>query len=181
MSIDKFVNHLIEREGGYVNNPKDKGGPTRYGITLAVARANGYKGEMIEFPISMAQLIYKKQYWLDPRFDKVFLQSPAIAEELLDTGVNCGISFAKPLLQRALNLMNNQGQAGFVDLDDDGVYGKMTLDALAIYLKKRGTVGEKTLLKVLNILQGGRYIEITERNPAQKEFFYGWITNRIEL
>ena len=53
-----------------------------------------------------------------------------MAEELLDTGVNCGTGFAKPLLQRALNLLNNQGKAGFPDLVIDGVYGSETLRAL---------------------------------------------------
>jgi lysozyme family protein len=39
-----------------------------------------------------------------------------VVEELLDTGVNCGTSFAKLLLQRALNLLNNQGKTGWSDL-----------------------------------------------------------------
>ena len=52
-----------------------------------------------------------------------------MAEELLDTGVNCGTGFAKPL-QRALNLLNNQGKAGYADLEVDGVYGSETLRAL---------------------------------------------------
>ena len=56
--------------------------------------------------------------------------SSAVAEELLDTGVNCGTGFAKPLLQRALNLLNNQGKAGYADLEVDGVYGSETLGAL---------------------------------------------------
>ena len=53
-----------------------------------------------------------------------------MADELLDTGVNCGTGFAKPLLQRALNLLNNQGKAGYADLEVDGVYGSETLRAL---------------------------------------------------
>jgi hypothetical protein len=41
-----LIDALIEREGGYVNNPADKGGATNFGITEAVARANGYAGPM---------------------------------------------------------------------------------------------------------------------------------------
>ena len=48
MDVDEQVDELIEREGGYVNHPADKGGPTRYGITEAVARAHGYAGAMAE-------------------------------------------------------------------------------------------------------------------------------------
>ncbi|CAM0816797.1 PG-binding-3 domain-containing protein [Acinetobacter baumannii] len=179
MNIEQYLDELIKREGGYVNNPADRGGATKFGITEAVARENGYKGNMKDLPLEFAKSIYKKQYWLEPRFDQVNALSPSVAEELLDTGVNCGPNFAKPLLQRALNLLNNQGRAGWPDLKVDGVYGSATLGALKTYLSKRGKDGEKVLVRVLNIMQGQRYIEICERNPKQEQFFYGWIANRI--
>ncbi|QHH99244.1 glycoside hydrolase family 108 protein [Acinetobacter dispersus] len=181
MNIEKYIADLIDREGGYSNNPADRGGPTNFGITEAVARQHGYKGRMQDLPRSTAETIYLKTYWLNPRFDRINNLCPAVAEELLDTGVNCGVSFAKPLLQRALNLLNNQGKGGFPDLDPDGVYGDATMSALKTYLSKRGQNGVTTLCKVLNILQGNRYIEICERNPSQEQFFYGWIANRITL
>lgn len=181
MNIETFLTELIKREGGYVNIPADRGGATKYGITESVARANGYKGNMKDLLESLAREIYRKQYWTQPRFDQVNLISPLVAEELLDTGVNCGVGFAKPTLQRALNLLNNQGKGGWSDLVVDGVYGPATLNALKIFLAKRGKDGEKTLLKVLNILQGNRYIEITERNPSQEQFFYGWISQRVAI
>lgn len=181
MNIDQYLEELIKREGGYVNNPVDRGGATKFGITEAVARANGYKGSMRELPLDVAKAIYKKQYWTAPRFDQVNAVSSAVAEELLDTGVNCGTGFAKPLLQRALNLFNNQGKAGWPDLSVDGIYGPATLSALKTYLAKRGKDGEKVLVRVLNIMQGQRYIEICERNPTQEQFFYGWINNRVVM
>ena len=49
-NVDALIDELIEREGGYVNHPADKGGPTRFGITEAVARAHGYRGAMAELP-----------------------------------------------------------------------------------------------------------------------------------
>ncbi|HCA5022547.1 glycoside hydrolase family 108 protein [Acinetobacter baumannii] len=179
MNIEQYLEELIKREGGYVNNPADRGGATKYGITQAVARENGWNGNMKDLPLEFAKSIYKKQYWLEPRFDQVNALSPSVAEELLDTGVNCGTGFAKPLLQRALNLLNNQGKAGWPDLKVDGVYGSATLGALKTYLSKRGKDGEKVLVRVLNIMQGQRYIEICERNKSQEQFFYGWIANRI--
>lgn len=181
MNIEQYLEELIKREGGYVNNPADRGGATKYGITEAVARTNGFKGNMKDLPLDVAKAIYKKQYWTAPRFDQVNILSSAVAEELLDTGVNCGINFAKPLLQRALNLLNNQGKAGYADLKVDGVYGSNTLGALKTYLAKRGKEGEKVLVRVLNIMQGQRYIEICERNKSQEQFFYGWIANRVVI
>lgn len=113
MNIEQYLEELIKREGGYENNPADRGGATKYDITEAVARANSFKGNMKDLPLEVAKEIYKKQYWTAPRFDQVNISSSAVAEELLDTGVNFGTGFAKPLLQRALNLLNNQGRAGW--------------------------------------------------------------------
>lgn len=45
----------------------------------------------------------------------------------------------------------------------------------SLTLAKRGKEEEKVLVRVLNIIQGQRYIEICERNPTQEQFFYGWI------
>lgn len=64
---------------------------------------------MKDLPIDVAKAIYRKQYWIEPRFDQVNSISLAVAEELLDTGVNCGINFAKPLLQRAVSFTPEAG------------------------------------------------------------------------
>ena len=69
--VDALIDGLIEREGGYVNHPADKGGPTCFGITEAVARAHGYAGAMRNLPRSEAAAIYRRLYWLRPRFDQV--------------------------------------------------------------------------------------------------------------
>ncbi|MBJ8436853.1 hypothetical protein I6M64_05900 [Acinetobacter lactucae] len=181
MNIDQYLESMIRREGGYVNHPSDHGHATKFGITEAVARSNGYQGDMQDLPLAVAKSIYKQQYWLEPQFDQINEISPAIAEELFDTAVNCGVSFAKPLLQRALNLLNKQGKEGWPNLAVDGQYGPLTLQALSSYLNRSHKEEEKVLVRILNIMQGQRYIEITENNPNYEEFFYGWILNRVTL
>jgi lysozyme family protein len=181
MNIDQYLDAIINREGGYVNHPSDHGLATKFGITEVVARSQGYQGDMRDLPLAVAKSIYKKQYWFEPQFDQINEISPAIAEELFDTGVNCGVNFAKPLLQRALNLLNKQGKDGWPNLTLDGQYGPLTFQALTTYLNKRHKDGEKVLLRVLNIMQGQHYIEITEKNPNYEDFFYGWILNRVSL
>ena len=180
MNIEQFLNELIRREGGYVNNPADRGGATKYGITEAVARQNGYKGHMKDLPESLARDIYCKQYWTVPRFNQVNALSPLVAEELLDTGVNCGVNFAKPLLQRVLNLLNNQG-AIYPDLAADGIYGDKTIAALKALLNKRGKEGEAVALRMLNTLQGERYIKLAEKSPGQEKYVFGWFLNRVVI
>ena len=53
MNIEQYLEELIKREGGYVNNPADRGGATKYGITQSVARENGYRGNMKDLPLDV--------------------------------------------------------------------------------------------------------------------------------
>ena len=71
MDVERLIDELIEREGGYVNHPADKGGPTCFGMTEAVARAHGYGGAMALLPRDEAAAIYRRLYWLRPRFDEI--------------------------------------------------------------------------------------------------------------
>ncbi len=48
--IDALIDDLIAREGDYVHHPADRGGPTRWGITEAVARRHGYHDKMTQLP-----------------------------------------------------------------------------------------------------------------------------------
>src|SRR5919112_1983140 len=91
---DRLIEELIEREGGYVNHPADRGGPTRFGITEAVARAHGYGGAMAVLPRDEAAAIYRRLYWMRPRFDEIAKRAPLVAAELVDTGANVGPAVA---------------------------------------------------------------------------------------
>src|SRR3546814_10053392 len=79
MDVDELIDEVIGREGGYVNHPVDRGGPTRWGITGAAARAQGWCGDMRRFPRDEAVAIYRRLYWLRPGFDQVAEQAPALA------------------------------------------------------------------------------------------------------
>lgn len=176
----KLIDELIDREGGYVSHPDDRGGPTAFGITEAVARAHGYTGLMRDFKRDMAVAIYTRKYINGPGFDKVLALSPAIGEEMIDTGVNMGASIPGPWLQRVLNALNQQGQA-FPDLVVDGQLGPATLSALRSVLSKRGKDGERVIVRALNCLQGARYLEITEARQQNESFFFGWMLNRVAM
>jgi lysozyme family protein len=177
-TVDHLIEALIEREGGYANHPADKGGPTCFGITEAVARANGFAGPMRQLPRDEAARIYKRLYWLRPRFDEVAKRSSRVAAELFDTGANMGPSVATTFLQRALTALNRNG-ADYSDLVPDGRIGDQTLAALDAFFGKRGRSGETVLLRALEALQGERYLRLAERRPANEAFLYGWLANRI--
>ena len=177
--VDRLIDSLLEREGGYVNHPDDRGGPTCFGITEAVARAHGYNGAMRHLAREDAAAIYTRLYWLRPRFDEVARRSPRVAEELFDTGVNMGPAVAATFLQRALTALNRNG-ADYADLVPDGRVGDITLKALEAFLAIRGkAAGETVLVRALEALQGERYLRLAERRPANEAFLYGWLANRI--
>lgn len=179
--FDHIIEQVIRTEGGYVNNPNDRGGETNYGITKATAAAYGYHGPMRDMPVSLARQIYAERYIVQPGFDKVATRSAAIAEELIDTGVNMGSAIAARFLQQALNAYNQRGKH-YADVIVDDKIGPATINALDAYLALRGKQdGELTMLKALNCLQGARYISISEASPKQEDFVYGWIKNRVQL
>lgn len=180
MNIEQMIDGIIKREGGYVDHAADRGGPTNWGVTEKVARANGYQGDMRTLPEAIARSIYRREYWTAPAFDQVATLSSVLAQELLDTGVNMGQEVAGRYLQRALNVLNQEAKL-FPDLKVDGVVGAGTLAALRAYLAKRGREGERVLLTALNCLQGAGYIEIAEKRPSQEAFVFGWLRERVVL
>jgi lysozyme family protein len=173
----KTIEAILSVEGGYVNDPADSGGETNYGITVAVARKSGYNGLMVNMPRQVAFDIYASQYWDSVRGDQLCELSHAIAEEVVDTGVNMGTKRAGTILQRCLNVLN-VGEKLYNDLTVDGSIGPASLSALGMYLGNRD---ERTLLKALNCLQGAYYIELAERREKDEKFVYGWLRNRVEV
>ena len=179
LDVAGLIDALIDREGAYVNHSADRGGPTCFGITEAVARAHGYRGAMRDLPHAEAAVIYRRLYWQRPRFDEIATRSARIAAELFDTGANMGPAVAVTFLQRALTALNRAG-SDYPDLVPDGRIGPATLAALDAFLARRGRAsGETVLLRALEALQGERYLRLAERRPANEAFLYGWLANRI--
>lgn len=177
--LEAIINAVIDVEGRYNNDPDDRGGETMYGITVAVARSAGYLGPMRDLPIEVARTIYRRRYINAPGFDRVFEVDPEIGVELIDTGVNMGPARAAEFLQRWLNGFNFGGQ--YSQLFVDGRIGDVSIGALKAFLDWRGFVGRTAMLRGLNGVQAGRYLEITEARPAQRKFLFGWIMNRVDM
>lgn len=178
MDVDTMIEAVIDREGGYVDHPADRGGPTRWEVTAAAAHADGYRGDLRALPRERAAAIYRRTYWTAPAFAAVAERAPAIAGELFDTGVNMGPATATAFVQRALNALNREA-SDYPDIAVDGAIGPCTLAALDAFLGHRGEAGATVLLKAIEALQGERYVALAERRPANEAFLYGWLANRI--
>jgi lysozyme family protein len=177
-TIQTLIEDLIAREGDYADHPADKGGPTRWGVTEAVARANGYAGSMRRFPRDEASSIYKRLYWERPGFARLERSIPRVAAELFDTGVNMGPATAAGFLRRTLNALNRNGR-DFGDVAEKGFVDHAVEAAVAAFIAVRGRAGEAVLLKALEALQGERYLSLAEKRPANEAFLYGWLANRL--
>lgn len=112
MTFDDAFTKLLGHEGGFSDHAADPGGATMWGVTEAVARANGYTGDMRQLPQAEAKRIYKELYW-----DKVQADAlPAkVRYAVFDAAINSGPGQAVRWLQRALGVA------------DDGRIGPITL------------------------------------------------------
>jgi lysozyme family protein len=178
MTANELIDAVIGREGGYTHHPADRGGATRWGITEAIARAYGFRGDMRDFPRPDAVMLYTRIYWQRPGFDRIAVVSPRIAAELFDTGVNMGPAVAVTFLHRALNALN-RGASDYADIAPGVRIDDATIGSLKAFLAKRAPHGEDVLMKALEALQGERYLNLAERRPANEAFLYGWLTNRL--
>ncbi|MBZ5486922.1 hypothetical protein HW452_05220 [Halomonas aquamarina] len=176
----KLVAAVIDREGGYVNHPSDRGGPTNYGITQAVARSYGYTGDMRNLPRATAVRIYEARYWDSLALDSIAPISEPLAEYLFDFGVHSGPSRAGQELQRNLNVLNNRGR-DFPDLVVDGAVGPKTLEGLQVYRSRRGADGASILAESINGVRIAFCRDLAERDERQEDFVFGWFRRIVEL
>ena len=115
MNFDESFTRLLGSEGAYSNNPKDPGGETMWGVTVAVARANGYTGAMRDLPQSLARDLYRARYWNAIRADEL---PESVRFDAFDAAVNSGVRTA---------IMWLQASAGVAV---DGALGPKTLAAV---------------------------------------------------
>ena len=150
---------VIRHEGGYVNDPKDAGGETKFGIS----KRSYPHLDIKRLTYQDAMNIYKRDYWDAGKF--ALLDNRELACRVFDLAVNCGTGTAVKLLQRACNLLNG---ASLFSLDVDGVLGPKTAQEI------NGFSHPKALLMALRHLAAARYVSL-----KQPRFLTGWF-NRLE-
>lgn len=202
MSKAIFMNSFLKtaaHEGGYSNDPTDRGGETYRGIArnrwpewlgwqLIDVFTKKYKGEALENVLMNNQglQLAVEEFYHHEFFNKnkCYEFSQELADELFDTGVNQGAETAAKYFQKALNKLN-RNQKDFEDLEVDGDLGGFTLRAYYAYMNTARTVKGRTelqlnewLLKLLNYYQIERYINISDRDLSQEIYVPGWL-NRV--
>lgn len=165
-SIEQILDDILRREGGYVNHPADRGGPTKFGITAQtlgewrrLGRAASAE-EVRALTEEEARAIYRQRYLVEPGFEAI--THPALLALLVDSAVHSGPKRAVQWLQTALGVTA------------DGVIGPKTRAALA--QADPGALYAKVLGQRLRHL--GRLIT---QDPKQSAFAAGWMNRLAEF
>lgn len=168
--VEALIVNLTAREGGYVDHPADRGGPTKWGITQATLSA--YRGS----PVSAFQVqsltateaaeIYRQRYFYQPGFDAV--ADPELQELLVDYGVNSGPEAAVKSLQLCLQRMKLY--TGPID----GDIGPLTRQAL------RAVNNVPELYYRVKCERWELFLRYIGRDPSQAGFATGW-SNRMDM
>ena len=149
-TFDEIIEQVLEHEGGYVDDPTDSGGETKYGISK-----RAYPNEDIKaLTVERAKELYKRDYW--DRF-KVDNLPDRIRHIYFDMCVNMGGGRATKILQEACNSKNSN------KIDVDGGIGKDTIKASANL--------EDFRLRAYRVMF---YAELVMKKPEQERFWVGW-------
>lgn len=171
MSLDRFavcLNFVLEREGGFTDDPVDRGGATNMGITQKEydvwSRAQGIERRSVaNIARAEAAMIYRQDYWDACRCS---LLPDGVDLFVFDSAVQHGVKWAIRLLQRALGV------------DDDGVMGQQTMSALH---EDMASGRSKDLLADCAQVRHAYYTAILKARPEQEKFRRGWMNRMVAL
>lgn len=152
----KSIEIVLKHEGGYVNDPKDAGGETKFGIS----KRSYPHLDIKKLTRQQAIDIYKKDFWDVNRFEEIV--SDDVATKLFDTTVNTGSVPAIKMAQRVCNILTNS------KLKVDGIIGSKTISVV-------NSIGEKEFLEQFRELQKLHYEKIVLKDSSQKRFLEGWL------
>jgi len=171
-STQQIISDILRREGGFVNDPDDPGGPTNMGITQATL--SDYLGrhasvdEVRNLDEDTAREIYERRYYTSPRIDGL---PHSVRPFMADAAVNHGPRTAGKMLQRVLN------EAGFGPLGVDGRRGPRTRAAAVRADAEMGPF----LLAALVEARQAVYARLIKRNPSLARFEKGWMRRAEEF
>lgn len=166
INIETIITNVLALEGGFINNPLDKGGPTNHGITLAALNEfTGYKNNEHDIQILtqvQARAIYRRNYYTTPHINQL---PEEIQPLVFDMAVNHGPKTAIKLLQSQL-LAN-----GYFPGAIDGIIGPQTVTAAT---KAIGGLSQVLINNLVN-RRIQLYQSIIKKDKSQAAFAKGWI------
>jgi lysozyme family protein len=151
------VTKTLRREGGaaITDDPNDKGGLTKYGISQRSYPSVDIRG----LSEADAKAIYRRDYWDPVQGDSIMSQG--VAEAVFDFAVNAGVKTAIRIAQTVIGVVS------------DGMMGGVTV-------RKLNESDGAAFVAAFTLGKIARYAAICRKNPEQKKFLYGWIVRALE-
>ncbi len=181
-SVSEIADAILAREGGYVNDPDDPGGATKYGVTVHTMRRLGLDldgdgdvdaRDVQRLSLAQAKDIFIKHYFHDPGISGL---PPALHASVFDMQVNAGTHAVK-ILQRLLRRM------GF-EIAVDGRIGPKTRAAARAAAK----VAPDHIADAYGIARRNYYYALADRRRASRKYARrrdggkgGWIRRAEEF
>lgn len=194
--FDAAYKRTLIFEGGLSNDPDDRGGLTKYGITQATWAAYCKATGRAVSPVSRithedAEAVYERNYWHAAGLDRIEGRAPqSVLNEIYDAGVNCGIGASAKFAQAAYNLIATDGMQRLVV---DGKIGPLSARAIA-------EICERYKDAYLAALRGVRFVhylncmdkdksfwerllifcvDVIRRTNSQRKFIRGWLKRLV--
>ena len=156
VTFEEIIGVELEHEGGYVNDPKDPGGETKYGVSK-----RAYPNEDIKnLTEEGAKDIYRRDYWERYRCAEL---PESLRHIYFDMCVNMGAG-------RATKIMQETANAKGANLKIDGGMGPMTIGAM-----------KNVELERVRAYRVKYYATLIERKPDLAKFYFGWFKRSLEV
>lgn len=172
----RMIDRLMNREGGFVDRPLDRGGPTNHGIALATLEAaRGYPvsaGDVRALGKDEAADIYQRLWFNHSRLQLAEWPYRRLAEVTLDAAVmfSLGRSMAVKWVQEACN--RRMKMPGSIPLAVDGWAGIKTQFAMARH-EEAALVGDVIGARLL------KHARVVAADPDQAAFLVGWSNRAV--
>jgi lysozyme family protein len=155
-NFDLAIPFILDNEKGYVNNPRDPGGETKFGI----CKRDYPHLDIKNLTIPQASAIFFANFWNPNKLGDINNQK--VATYVMDILVNSGADDAARILQKSINSMN-----GYNFVKVDSVFGDITRSAA-------NKLNPAFLLNWLRYWRLDFYMELVNAKPQKIEFFSGW-------
>lgn len=152
----KAVEVVLAHEGGYVNNPNDPGGETKFGISKRSYPSLDIKNLTKQQAID----IYYRDWWVKYRYREI--ADVDLATKVFDLSVNMGPSQGHKILQRAINFVEDG------NLEVDGIIGPKTIAAA-------NSADVEKVLQTMRFMAAEYYYLLAKRRKEFRSFLMGWL------
>jgi lysozyme family protein len=180
--IEAIATEIVAREGGYVNDPDDPGGATKYGVTIGTMKRLGLDldgdgrvtaGDVKRLDHDTAVDIFVRQYFHRPQIHTL---PEALQASVFDMYVNAGGNAVR-ILQRLLCEMDERVAV-------DGAIGPRTAAAA----RRAHAKAPEHLADAYGIARRNYYYALADKRPTSRKYARrrdggkgGWITRAEEF